>query len=88
MTKCVYIGNLDWAITSDQLKEHMAKAGAIVSAEIPMRGDGKSKGFGLVEYESEDGMKKAVETLHDTELGTRKVFIREDRPNGEDRGRV
>ena len=78
-SKSVYVGNLDWGISSEQLKEHMASAGAIVSADVPVRGDGKSKGFGLVEYETEAAAKAAVEKLHDSELGTRKVFIREDR---------
>ncbi|EER17762.1 hypothetical protein Pmar_PMAR023692 [Perkinsus marinus ATCC 50983] len=44
--KCVYVGNLDWTTTEDELGDHMKKVGPVVSVDIMTRNDGKSKGCG------------------------------------------
>jgi len=79
----VYIGNLSWNVSWQDLKDHMREAGEVARADIMTGPDGRSKGCGIVEYTDEEGAKKAVETLNDTELNGRQIFVREDR---EERG--
>jgi len=81
----VYVGNLAWSTTWQELKEHMKQAGDVSHADILMEdGSGRSKGCGIVEFSSSEEAKKAIETLNETTLpGTdRKIFVREDREEG------
>ncbi|KAF4683990.1 hypothetical protein FOZ60_008356 [Perkinsus olseni] len=77
--KCVYVGNLDWTTTEDELGDYMKKVGDVVSVEILTRHDGKSKGCGIVEFKETSSVTKAIDTLNETQLGERKIFVREDR---------
>jgi RNA recognition motif-containing protein len=79
----VYIGNLSWGVSWQDLKDHMREAGEVTRADVMIGPDGRSKGCGIVEYEFEEEAKKAVLTLNDTELDGRQIFVREDR---EERG--
>jgi len=79
----VYIGNLSWAVSWQDLKDHMREAGEVTRADIMTGHDGRSKGCGIVEYANEEDAKEAVSTLNDTELKGRQIFVREDR---EERG--
>ncbi len=79
----VYIGNLSWGVSWQDLKDHMREAGEVTRADIMTSPDGRSKGCGIVEYSTVDEAKKAVLTLNDTELNGRQIFVREDR---EERG--
>jgi len=80
----VYVGNLAWGVSWQDLKDHMKTTGFDVNrANIMMTPDGRSKGCGIVEFATAEGAEKAVETLNDTELAGRQIFVREDR---EDRG--
>jgi RNA recognition motif-containing protein len=85
----VYVGNLPYVITSDVLKTHMAQAGEVVSVEVFATESGRSKGCGLVEYSSSESARNAIETLNTKKIdGTeRPLFIREDRVDGNERGR-
>ncbi|KAF4657393.1 hypothetical protein FOZ61_006284 [Perkinsus olseni] len=76
---CVYVGSLDFEVTEAELGDHMKSAGDVESVDILTRRDGKSKGCALVEYKTEEAAEKAIETLNDTEVGKRKIFVREDR---------
>lgn len=75
----VYIGNLSWGVSWQDLKDHMREVGEVTRADIMTGTDGRSKGCGIVEYTSKADAKKAVLTLTDTELDGRKIFVREDR---------
>ena len=79
----VYIGNLSWGVSWQDLKDHMREAGEVTRADIMTGPDGRSKGCGIVEYATVEEAKKAVLTLNDTELNGRQIFVREDR---EERG--
>jgi len=79
----VYIGNLSWGVSWQDLKDHMREAGEVTRADVMTGPDGRSKGCGIVEYATEEDAKKAVSTLNDTELNGRQIFVREDR---EERG--
>lgn len=76
----VYIGNLAWEVSGDDLKEHMKSTGLeVVRATVLTTVDGRSKGCGLAEFATADGAAEAVRTLTDTELMGRQIFVREDR---------
>ncbi len=77
-TTRVFVGNLAFKTTSEELKAHMATASAnIVVAEIIAYASGRSKGCGLVEFKTVADAAKAINTLTNTELGGRKIFVRE-----------
>ncbi len=78
----VYVGNLSWDVSWQDLKDHMRSAGEVSFAEVMTQPDGRSKGCGVVEYESAEDAKQAIDTLNDSELKGRMIFVREDRETG------
>ena len=84
MTKKLYVGNLAFATTSDDLRDAFSQFGTVTSATvITDRETGRSRGFGFVEMDS--GAEQAVEGMHGKELGGRTLNVNEARPR-EDRG--
>jgi len=80
----VYVGNLAWEVSWQDLKDHMKTTGhEVARANVMMSPDGRSKGCGIVEFATLEGAQEAVKSLNDTELSGRQIFVREDR---EDRG--
>lgn len=75
----VYVGNLSWEVQWQDLKEHMIAAGNVVHSEVICEHNGRSKGCGIVEYATAEEAQKAIETLTQTELKGRMIFVREDR---------
>ncbi len=87
MTK-LYIGNLPYQTTEDELKNLFADYGAVLSATlITDRDTGRSKGFGFVELEDDAKAQEAITALDKSALGDRTIFVsvarpREERPQG------
>lgn len=76
----VYIGNVSFDTSKDDLVAFMEKAGNIVKSTIPMKLQGtKLRGHALFEYETAEEAQKAITELHDEELDGRKMLIREDK---------
>lgn len=92
MAAKLYVGNLPYSTTSEDLNQTFAQYGTVVSATvISDRDTNRSKGFGFVEMETEDQAKAAIEALHGKEFSGRTLVVtearpREDRPAGESRG--
>ncbi len=81
MNKRLYVGNLSYDLSDDQLKDLFAQVGNVVSAKIIRYQDsGRSKGFGFVEMETEDEAQKAIDTLNGQENMGRKLVVSEARP--------
>lgn len=81
MSSKLYVGNLDYSVTQDQLSELFAQAGKVVSAIIITdRHSGRSKGFGFVEMSSEEEMKKAIEMFNGKDFQGRSITVNEARP--------
>lgn len=81
MATKLYVGNLDYSVTSEQLKELFAPAGSVVEAVvITDRNSGRSKGFGFVEMSNEEEAKKAIETLNGKKVQDRDMVVNEARP--------
>lgn len=84
MNKKLYVGNLDYSVVQDDLKEHFAQAGSVVDAVvITDKYSGRSKGFGFVEMASEEEAKKAIETFNEKEFKGRNIVVNEARPKRE-----
>lgn len=81
MSKKLYVGNLLYEITDDDLKTYFSTAGTVVSATvIRFRDTGRSKGFGFVEMTTEEEAQKAIDTLNGQDYKGRKLVVSEARP--------
>ncbi|HEX5394852.1 MAG TPA: RNA-binding protein [Candidatus Saccharimonadales bacterium] len=77
----LFVGGLPFATTDDELKELFAAHGAVASASVVRdRDSGRSKGFGFVEFESDDEGKAAQSALNGSELGGRTITVDAARP--------
>lgn len=84
MATKLYVGNLSYDVTEEQLKELFSGAGTVVSVSlITDRHSGRSKGFGFVEMGSDDDAKAAIEKLNGTDFEGRKLNVNEARPREE-----
>ncbi|HVI69134.1 MAG TPA: RNA-binding protein [Magnetospirillaceae bacterium] len=80
----LYVGNLPYTTTDDDLKELFAPYGNVVSATvITDRDSGRSKGFGFVEMETDEEAKAAIEALNGKDFGGRNLVVNEARPREE-----
>lgn len=77
----LYIGNLPYSTSEEDLKEMFSKYTSLVSAQVIMdRATGHSKGFGFVELSSDDEGTAAIEELNESEFDGRSVIVNEARP--------
>ena len=77
----VYVGNLSYDLSEDDLKTAFEEYGEVSSAKIIFdRYSGRSKGVGFVEMSSDDEAKAAIEALSGKELGGRTLVVNEARP--------
>lgn len=81
MAKKLYIGNLPYTATDEQLREMFSKAGEVEEAAVLMdRVTGRSRGFGFVTMAADEGAASAVEMFNGTEMDGRKLVVNEARP--------
>lgn len=81
MNKKLYVGNLSYETTEDELQKLFVEVGPVVSVTIITdRASGRSKGFGFVEMETEQAAQEAIERLNDYELNQRTLTVSEARP--------
>jgi RNA recognition motif-containing protein len=72
----LYVGNLPWTFSNDQLQDTFKKHGNVVSAKvITDKETGKSKGFGFVEMENDNDANSAIKALNGSELNGRKLVV-------------
>lgn len=81
----LYVGNLPYSVTKAKLEEVFSPFGTILDCTVVSdKFSGRSKGFGFVEYESEDAGRQAIEKLNGTDMDGRNIVVNEARPK-EDR---
>lgn len=81
MSKKLYVGNLSYHTTEDDLREAFAKIGAVQSATLIIdQTNGRSKGFGFVEMESDEDAAKAISAMNGASLSDRTIVVNEARP--------
>jgi RNA recognition motif-containing protein len=82
----LYVGNLPYSATSEELNQLFGTHGAVKSADVIMdRETGRSKGFGFVEMGSDAEAKAAIAALNGHQMGGRALTVNEAKPR-EDRG--
>ncbi|MBN2559457.1 MAG: RNA-binding protein [Phycisphaerae bacterium] len=85
--KKLYVGNLGYDVSSDDLERMFAVHGAVDSASvITDRATGQSKGFGFVEMSSNAEADSAIAALDGKEHGGRAIKVNEAKPRSESRG--
>ena len=81
MAKKLYVGGLPYSTTEDQLRDAFAQAGAVASAVVIMdKMSGRSKGFGFVEFDSDEDAAKAIDMWNGKDFGGRSLTVNEARP--------
>ncbi len=77
----IYIGNLPYNISEDELRDLFASHGEVSKANIIVdRDSGRSKGFGFVEMPSKSQAESAINALNETDVKGRNVRVNEARP--------
>ncbi len=80
----IYVGNLSWSMTDDDLSNLFSQYGTVSSAKIlKEKNTGRSKGFGFVEMEDDEAAKTAIATLNESEVQGRKLIVNESQPRPE-----
>lgn len=78
----VYVGNLAYDTSWQDLKDHMRQAGNVDQANVLQSEDGRSKGCGIVVFQKPQEAQRAIRELQNSELDGRPIFVREDRERG------
>ncbi len=81
MNKKLYVGNLLYEVTDDELNQLFSQAGVVASAQVIRYQDtGRSKGFGFVEMSTEEEAQKAIDMFNGQDHKGRKLVVSEARP--------
>ncbi len=93
MSAKLFVGNLSFSVTENDLQDAFAAHGTVVEANLMMdRATGRPRGFGFVTMSTPEEAQKAIEALHGKELAGRALTVniarpREERPGGGGGGR-
>ncbi len=81
----IYVGNIAWSMTEDELNALFSEFGSVSSAKIINdKYSGRSKGFGFVEMDDDAAGESAIEALNDSDQNGRNLRVNQARPR-EDR---
>jgi len=84
MNKNLYVGNLSYKVTDEDLKTNFSEAGEVASATIIKdKFSGQSKGFGFVEMKTEEGATEAIKKFNGGMLDGKAITVNEARPKKE-----
>jgi RNA recognition motif-containing protein len=87
MAKNIYVGNLVWDATADDLLELFRQHGQVARAQVIMdRETGRSRGFGFVEMDNDAESQKAIDALNGFMFRGRALTVNEARPREEGGG--
>ncbi|HRN92312.1 MAG TPA: RNA-binding protein, partial [Ferruginibacter sp.] len=80
----IYVGNLSWSMTDEDLTNLFTQYGSVTSGKILKdKMNGRSKGFGFVEMEDDEAARTAIANLNETEVMGRKLIVNESQPRPE-----
>ena len=81
----IYVGNLSWQMTDDDLNNLFAQYGTVSSAKIlKEKNTGRSKGFGFVEMADDEAGRTAISQLNESDIMGRKIVVNESQPRPKD----
>jgi len=82
----IYVGNIAWGMTEDDLEALFAEHGSVVSASIITdKYSGRSRGFGFVEMEDDSAAETAIEALNDSDQSGRALKVNQAKPREDNR---
>ena len=80
----LYVGNLSYDTTDDELRAHFAQAGAVTSCQVILdKFTSKSRGFAFIEMGSNEDAQKAIEQCNNKDFQGRALVVNEARPREE-----
>ena len=80
----IYVGNLSYGVTEDELQQLFVEYGSVVSANLIMdRDTGNPKGFGFVEMENQADAEKAIKELDGSSIKGRSIKVNQARPRND-----
>jgi RNA recognition motif-containing protein len=83
----LYVGSLPFSVNDAELSQVFSAHGNVVSARVIIdKVSGRSKGFGFVEFDSDEAANKAREALNNAELSGRKIVVSEAHPQNSSGG--
>lgn len=80
MAKEVFVGNLPYTTTNEELTQHFAAYNPTQAKVITDRDSGRSRGFGFVAFDNDEDADKAIAELNGKDLGDRQLTVRESTP--------
>src|SRR5213083_478698 len=84
MATKLFVGNLPFTVTENDLQDHFAQAGSVVSVNIMQdRATGRSRGFAFIEMASPADAEKAISMFHQKDFQGRPLTVNEARPREE-----
>ena len=84
MASKLFVGNLPFTATENDLQDHFAQAGAVIAVNIMQdRATGRSRGFAFVEMGSQEDATKAISMFHQKDFQGRPLTVNEARPREE-----
>ncbi|MFN8658973.1 MAG: RNA-binding protein [Candidatus Obscuribacterales bacterium] len=88
MNNKLFVGNLSYSVTEEQLKELFSQHGTVISASLPKdRDTGRVRGFGFVEMETQAAAEAAIKNLDGHELSGRQIKVNISTPKPRTGGR-
>lgn len=87
MGRRLYVGNLAWTVTDQDLQEAFSEAGAVDSSQVIIdRATNRSRGFGFVEMASDEAAEAAIKNLNGRDIKGRPIRVNEAQARSNDRG--
>ena len=84
LTMNIYVGNLAYTVTEDELREAFSEFGQVDSASIINdKFSGRSKGFGFVDMPNDSEAREAIESMNEKDLNGRTIKVNEAKPREE-----
>lgn len=82
MSNRLFVGNLPYDATEDEIRDHFAQAGAVNRVFVPLdRETGRPRGFAFIEYDDPSHATQAIQLLHEKPFKDRPLVVNEARPN-------
>ncbi|MGH7780524.1 MAG: RNA recognition motif domain-containing protein [Candidatus Binataceae bacterium] len=87
MGRRLYVGNLAWTVTDQDLQDAFAEAGTVDSSQVIIdRATNRSRGFGFVEMASDEAAEAAIKNLNGRDIKGRPIRVNEAQARSNDRG--
>jgi RNA recognition motif-containing protein len=87
MGRRLYVGNLAWTVTDQDLQEVFSEAGTVDSSQVIIdRATNRSRGFGFVEMATDEAAEAAIKNLNGREIKGRPIRVNEAQARSNDRG--